>query len=70
MRPNALAAQHYDDTDILNLGSGKGISIRDLADMVREEASWQGEVVYDTSRPDRASCKIIVVGKMRSVLDG
>jgi GDP-L-fucose synthase len=60
----------YDDINILNLGSGKGCSIAELAEMIREGAGWKGRFVYDTSRPDGAICKIIDIAKMQSVLDG
>ncbi len=64
------ATESYNGIGILNLGCGQGISIRDLAEMVREEAGWKGSFQYDTSRPDGALCKIIDVTRMRRALDG
>jgi GDP-L-fucose synthase len=66
----ARATESYNGIEILNLGCGQGISIRDLAQMVREEAGWKGSFRYDTSRPDGAQCKIIDVTRMRRALDG
>ncbi len=63
------ATEAYNNIEILNLGCGRGISIRDLAEMVRQEAGWSGSFQYDTSRPDGALCKIIDVTRMRIVLD-
>jgi len=64
------AAERYDSIEILNLGSGKGCSIRELAELVREAADWRGEFVYDTARPDGAPVKILDVTRMRVALEG
>jgi GDP-L-fucose synthase len=47
-----LAAQHYDEDDPVNLGSGEEISIRDLAELVADVVGFEGEMVWDTSRPN------------------
>jgi len=63
------AAEKHDDMNILNLGSGQGCSIRELAEMVKACAGWDGEFVYDTSRPDGAPKKILRVKEMESKLE-
>lgn len=47
-----LAAESYDDPDPVNLGSGHEISIRDLAEMIAKLSGFQGELVWDSSKPD------------------
>ncbi len=47
-----LAAQHYDGADPVNLGTGVEISIRDLAELVAELTGYEGEIVWDSSRPN------------------
>ena len=47
-----LAAQAYDKSDPVNLGSGMEISIRDLATMIAEMTGFKGEIVWDTSKPN------------------
>lgn len=47
-----LAAEHYNDPDPVNLGSGDEISIRDLTLLIAELTGFSGEVVWDTSQPD------------------
>ena len=64
----AIAAERYDEMEILNLGSGKGCSIRELAEMIAEAAGWQGTLVYDPSRPDGAPVKILDTQKMAQKL--
>jgi GDP-L-fucose synthase len=47
-----LAAKHYDGGEPVNLGTGKEISIRDLAELVAELSGFEGEIVWDTSMPN------------------
>lgn len=47
-----LAGQRYDGADPVNLGTGDEISIRDLADLVAELTGFDGEIVWDTSKPN------------------
>jgi GDP-L-fucose synthase len=52
--------KNYSDFSHLNLGTGRDITIRELAESVAKVAGWSGEFVYDTSKPD---------GMMRKVMD-
>jgi GDP-L-fucose synthase len=47
-----LAAERYEQSAPVNLGSGQEIKIRDLANLIREVAGFQGTIAWDTSRPD------------------
>lgn len=47
-----LATEHYDGREPVNLGSGQEISIRDLAQLIAAETGFQGEIVWDASKPD------------------
>jgi GDP-L-fucose synthase len=47
-----LAAQRYDGAEPVNLGTGEEIAIRDLADLVAEQTGFEGEIVWDTSKPN------------------
>ena len=47
-----LAAERYGGRDPVNLGSGMEISIKDLAELIKEETGYQGRLVWDTSKPD------------------
>jgi len=46
-----MAAEHYDDPEPANLGASREISIRELAEVVAEVAGYEGEIVWDTSKP-------------------
>ena len=47
-----LAAERYDGPEPVNLGTGEEISIRDLAGLVAEFTGYEGEIVWDTSKPN------------------
>jgi GDP-L-fucose synthase len=47
-----LAAQRYDGAEPVNLGTGEEISIRELAELVGELTGYEGEIVWDTTKPN------------------
>ncbi len=47
-----LAAEHYDGPEPVNLGAGFEITIRELAELIRELTGFQGELRWDPTQPD------------------
>ncbi len=47
-----LATERYNGDEPVNLGSGREVMIRDLAGMIRELVGYEGEIVWDTSKPN------------------
>lgn len=47
-----LAAERYDSSEAVNLGSGVEISIRDLAELVGRICKYEGEFAWDTTKPN------------------
>ncbi len=47
-----LATENYNKPEPINLGSGFDISIKELANLVAKLAGFQGEIVWDTTKPD------------------
>lgn len=47
-----LAAEHYDDSEPVNLGSGQEIRIDALAELVKELVGYRGEIVWDSDKPN------------------
>ena len=47
-----LAAQRYDGGEPVNLGTGEEISIRELAELTAELTGYDGEIVWDTTKPN------------------
>lgn len=48
----ALAAAAYNEPEPVNLGSGKEISIKDLVELIAELVEFDGEIIWDTSKPN------------------
>lgn len=64
-----LATEIYNDISPLNIGSGSGISVTDLATTIKNIIGYQGEFKYNTEKPDGAMKKIFSVEKMDKVLN-
>ncbi|MDX6514408.1 MAG: GDP-L-fucose synthase [Gaiellaceae bacterium] len=47
-----LATERYDGAEPVNLGTGEEIRIRDLAELIGELTGFEGELVWDTTKPD------------------
>jgi GDP-L-fucose synthase len=47
-----LAAKRYDGSDPVNLGTGEEISIRQLAELIAELTGYEGEIVWDATKPN------------------
>jgi GDP-L-fucose synthase len=62
------AAELYSDSEPLNIAVGRGNSIAELAENVKEVVGFHGKIVYDSSKPDGALCKVADISKMKSVL--
>ena len=57
----------YSDSEIINVGTGKDISIRELADVVRDTVGFSGKVEWDASKPDGTPRKLLDVGKLEAL---
>lgn len=51
----------------INIGKGEGISILELAELIKETVGYQGKIVLDKSKPDGARCKIMDASKMKRI---
>jgi len=58
-----LAAEHATDSEPFNVGTGIETKIRDLAEMVSAAAGFEGETVWDTSRPDGQPTRYLDVSR-------
>jgi GDP-L-fucose synthase len=47
-----LAAEHYDEAQPVNLGTNREVSIRELAEIVERLTGFEGEIVWDATKPD------------------
>ena len=58
-----FAMNHYDSNEIINIGTGKEISIKDFANLVAEIVGYKGEILWDTSKPNGTPRKLLDVSK-------
>ncbi|MEQ2868505.1 MAG: GDP-L-fucose synthase [Selenomonas noxia] len=54
---------HYSGDETINAGSGKEISIRELAELVARVVDYRGEILWDTSKPNGTPRKLLDVSK-------
>jgi GDP-L-fucose synthase len=64
-----LAAERYDSSDPVNLGSGEEITIRDLARVVANVVGYTGAIVWDTSQPNGQPRRRLDVSRARERFD-
>lgn len=58
--------QHYNEPGLVNIGVGEDISIKDLALLVKKIVGYNGELKFDTSKPDGTPRKLMDVSKLHS----
>ena len=56
--------QTYSDSDIVNIGVGEDLSIRDLAELIAEVVGYEGELVFNPDMPDGTPRKLVDVSRI------
>ena len=51
----------------INVGSGVDVTIRELAETIRDVVGFEGELVFDTTKPDGTPRKLLDVAKLRGL---
>jgi GDP-L-fucose synthase len=59
--------QHYDAPEIVNIGTGEDLTIRELADMVKATVGFEGDIVQDTTKPDGTPRKLLDVSRLHGL---
>lgn len=54
----------YNEKGFLNIGVGEDISIRELAELIQKITGFEGEIVWDTTRPDGTPRKLMDVSRL------
>lgn len=68
-RAMILCAERLGTSDPVNIGVGRETKIRDLAEAIGTAAGFDGEIVWDTSRPDGQAKRGLDVSKARELID-
>lgn len=59
--------QNYNESEFLNIGTGKDLSIIELAELVKEIIGYQGNITLNTSKPDGTPRKLMDVSKLHEL---
>ena len=57
----------YDSEEIINVGTGKDITIKELATTIADVVGFKGEIQWDTSKPNGTPRKVLNVDKIKSL---
>lgn len=58
--------ENYEGNDFFNIGTGKEITIKGLAELIKEVVGYEGEIVWDSSKPDGTPRKLLDVSRLES----
>ena len=59
--------KNYNEGGLINIGVGEDLSIKELAEMIKEITGYKGKVVFDASKPDGTPRKLMNVSKLSSL---
>lgn len=59
--------ENYNEEGCINIGCGTDISIKDLALLIKDITGYEGEIVFDSSKPDGTMRKLMDVSKMEKL---
>ena len=58
--------ENYNEKGLVNIGCGEDVTILELAEIVKKTVDFEGEIVFDTSKPDGTMRKLMDISKIKS----
>jgi GDP-L-fucose synthase len=58
---------NYNEGEIINVGTGVDITIRELAEVIGKVSSFRGRILFDSSKPDGTPRKVLDVSKISAL---
>ncbi|MEK7180194.1 MAG: GDP-L-fucose synthase [Patescibacteria group bacterium] len=58
---------NYNDSSIVNIGTGEDISIKSLAELIKEIVGFEGKIIWDQTKPDGTPRKLLDVSKLHEL---
>lgn len=58
---------HYNDSEIVNVGTGKDITIKELAYLVKDVVGFSGDIYFNSNNPDGTPRKLLDVSKLKEI---
>ena len=62
-----VAVEKYDESLHLNVGSGQEISIKNLAELIAKISGYEGEIMWDRTKPDGTPRKVMDVSRLKNL---
>ena len=59
--------QKYNDSEIINIGTGKDLSIKELTEKIKKIVGYNGKIVWDKTKPDGTPRKLLNVNKLHKL---
>ena len=59
--------EHFNEAGLVNIGTGTDISIADLANLIKKITNFEGEIIWDSTRPDGTPRKLMDVSKLTAL---
>jgi GDP-L-fucose synthase len=59
--------ENYDDSTLVNIGTGVDVTIKELAETIREEVGFEGNIKWNTDKPDGTPRKLMDVSKLHDL---
>jgi GDP-L-fucose synthase len=59
--------ENYNESELVNIGTGEDVTIKNLAALVKQIVGFQGEIIWDTSKPDGTPRKLMDVSKLHGL---
>ncbi len=59
--------QHYEEEDVINVGVGTDVTIRELAELIADVTGFEGAMRFDASRPDGTPRKLLDISRLTSL---
>jgi len=56
--------QHYEGEDIINIGVGEDVTVRELAELVQKTVGFEGDIIWDDTKPDGTPRKLMDVSRL------
>jgi GDP-L-fucose synthase len=58
---------NYNHKELVNIGSGTDVSIKELADLIVAEVGYEGQLVFDLTKPDGTPRKLLDISKLNNL---
>jgi len=62
-----FALKHYDADQFANLGTGKDVTIKELAELIKHKSGFEGDIFWDAGKPDGMPRKCMDVSRLQAL---